>query len=84
MDTQSEVADLIVQIEKTHRYSMSKIYALSNKVFNKNETPQSCASCLIRKVRELKNWLNEQNTTKDAEDTPQNIKTRKRKTTQNK
>lgn len=51
-----EVRDLLIEVEKTHRYSMSKIYGLYNKVFEKNETPQSCASCLIRKVNELRTW----------------------------
>jgi hypothetical protein len=52
-----EVKSLINEVEKTHRYSMSRIYDLYNKVFATDETPQSCASCLIRKVRELKKWL---------------------------
>lgn len=55
-----EVKTLIADVDKTHRYSMSKIYGLSNKVFNRNEQPQSCASCLIRKVNELRGWLDQQ------------------------
>ncbi|SBW07410.1 conserved hypothetical protein [uncultured Dysgonomonas sp.] len=53
----SEVEALVHEVEKTHRYSMSRIYGLYNRVFGTNEAPQSCASCLIRKVRELKNWI---------------------------
>lgn len=52
-----ETEALIADVDKTHRYSMSKIYGLYNRVFETNETPQSCASCLIRKVNELKKWL---------------------------
>lgn len=52
-----EVKDLVNEVDRTHRYSMSKIYGLTNKVFDRNEQPQSCASCLIRKVNELKKWL---------------------------
>lgn len=55
-----EVAALIADVEKTHRYSMSRIYALSNEIFARDEKPQSCSSCLIRKVRELRNWLDSQ------------------------
>lgn len=66
-ELKKEVAALIREVEKTHRYSMSKIYGLYNRIFNKNETPQSCASCLIRKVNELKNWLEEQNQDKKEE-----------------
>lgn len=56
-----EVRDLLIEVEKTHRYSMSKIYGLYNRAYGTNETPQSCASCLIRKVRELRTWLAEAN-----------------------
>lgn len=52
-----EVEALLDEVNKTHRYSMSRIYGLYNRVFEANETPQSCASCLIRKVRELNTWL---------------------------
>jgi len=55
-----EVIELLNHIDKTHRYSMSLIYGLYNKVFGTNETPQSCASCLIRKVKALRDWVEEQ------------------------
>lgn len=55
-----DVEQLIAEVDATHRYSMSRIYALYNEVFYKNETPQSCASCLIRRVRDLRTWLEEQ------------------------
>lgn len=51
------VKELVKEVDKTHRYSMSRIYGLYNEVFEKNEEPQSCASCLIRKVKELRDWL---------------------------
>lgn len=59
-ELQLQVASLVAEVEKTHRYSMSRIYNAYNQVFGKNEQPQSCASCLIRKVQELKKWLSEQ------------------------
>lgn len=52
-----KVKTLVQEVDATHRYSMSRIYSLYNEIFEKNETPQSCASCLIRKVNELKTWL---------------------------
>lgn len=55
-----EVRLLVKEVEKTHRYSMSKIYGAYNKVFNTSEIPASCASCLIRKVKALKEWLKTQ------------------------
>lgn len=76
-ELKKEVADLIHEVEKTHRYSMSKIYGLYNKVFDRNETPQSCSSCLIRKVDELEDWLEAQN--KEEAPAAESIKIRKRK-----
>jgi len=42
---------------KAHRYSVSLVYAISEQVFLKKETPQICASCLKNKVRDLTTWL---------------------------
>lgn len=58
-DLINEVKEILDEVDETHRYSMSKIYRAYNKVFGKSEPPQSCASCLIRKVRELRKWLEE-------------------------
>lgn len=55
-----KVISLIKEVNTTHRYSMSRIYGLYNEVFTVAETPQSCASCLIRKVNQLKLWLADQ------------------------
>lgn len=52
-----KVKTLVQEVDGTHRYSMSRVYGLYNEIFEKKETPQSCASCLIRKVNELKKWL---------------------------
>lgn len=60
MEIKEKVSVLITGVEKTHKYSMSQIYGLYNEVFGVAETPQSCASCLIRKVNQLKAWLKEQ------------------------
>ncbi|GAB6012721.1 hypothetical protein [Viscerimonas tarda] len=58
MEIKQQVENLITEIDSTHRYSMSRIYALYNQVFETDETPQACASCLIRKVNKLRTWLN--------------------------
>lgn len=57
IELEQEVRNLVDEIERTHRYSMSRIYGAFNKVFGTNETPQSCASCLIRKKQDLSKWL---------------------------
>jgi hypothetical protein len=56
-DLKNRVEALIEEVENTHRYSMSRIYGLYNEAYETNEKPQSCASCLIRKVKDLKVWL---------------------------
>lgn len=57
---QEKVNLLIEEVDSTHRYSMSRIYGLYNEVFSVSEAPQACASCLIRKVNQLKLWLSKQ------------------------
>lgn len=52
-----EVKQIITEVDATHRYSMSRIYKAYNTIFETNEQPQACASCLIRKVKELRAWL---------------------------
>lgn len=49
--------DLTADVKETGRYSMSRIYGISNEITGKKETPQSCASCLIRKVRFIEGWI---------------------------
>ena len=65
----SEVEILLDEVDRTHRYSMSRIYSLWNIVNEKNETPQSCASCLIRKVKDLRSWLEKEG----GSDTPKTV-----------
>lgn len=60
MELKEKVLLLISDVEKTHKYSTSRIYGVYNEVFETTEKPQSCASCLIRKISQLKIWLREQ------------------------
>ena len=55
----ADVEQLLADVDRTHRYSMSRIYGLYNQAFGRAEKPQSCASCLIRKVRELRAWASD-------------------------
>lgn len=74
-----EVRALVNDVEQTHKYSMSKIYGLYNQVFQTKEVPQACASCLIRKVKALKEWLNKQDTVIEEEKVEIAEKSKKRK-----
>lgn len=53
---------LIAQVEtvlaeaKRHTYSVSRVFAAFNAVFNLNETPQTCASCLRSRAERLESW----------------------------
>lgn len=42
-----------------HTYSVSRVYGAYNEALRKNERPQTCGSCLKRRVRELKAWMAE-------------------------
>lgn len=53
------IKELVEYVDKTHRYSSSKIYELYNEAYNKNERQSTCASCLLTRVRLLKKWLQE-------------------------
>ena len=53
------IKELVVYVDKTHKYSSSKIYELYNEAYNKNERQSTCASCLLTRVRLLKKWLQE-------------------------
>lgn len=58
-DLKNRIKELVEYVDKTHRYSSSKIYELYNEVYNKNERQSTCASCLLTRVRLLKKWLQE-------------------------
>lgn len=48
--------DAVLQDAAQHRYSVSRIYAAYNEALSKNDQPQTCASCLRNRVRELRVW----------------------------
>lgn len=75
-----EVELLIAEVESTHRYSMSRIYRAYNEALGRDEKPQACASCLIRKVRDLKSWLSEQTQTTEATKPASTTETKLRRT----
>ena len=46
----------VLEDKANNKYSTSKIYAAHNAVFNKTETPESCASCLRKRADALLKW----------------------------
>ncbi|MDR1809631.1 MAG: hypothetical protein LBR34_04405 [Prevotella sp.] len=58
-ELKAEVEVLLADVSRTHRYGARRIYALYNRVFGTDEEPQTCISCLIRKVNKLKRWAKE-------------------------
>jgi len=57
LEIMQNVREVLIYTERTHKYSMSRLYALWNFLFDRNETPQTCSSCLIRKSQDLRTWL---------------------------
>lgn len=71
------VKDVIDEVTKTHKYSMSRIYGAYNEAFEKNEKPESCISCLRSRVGWLKDWLSgyeKINTSDDTTSVPEGSK----------
>lgn len=60
-------AKLVKQVEgviaeaKKHTFSVSRVFAAYNEVFNLQETPQTCASCLRSRAEKLTAWYNAAN-----------------------
>lgn len=44
-----------------HTFSVSRVYAAHNEVFQLNEKPQTCGSCLRTRANNLAKWYNEAN-----------------------
>jgi hypothetical protein len=51
--------NVVLEQAAQNRYSVSLVYGVYNAVLEKDERPQSCASCLKRNVQELCKWLDE-------------------------
>jgi hypothetical protein len=49
--------ELVEEVKRTHVHSMSKIYGMYNEITGKSEVPQSCPSCLVRKVNFIESWV---------------------------
>lgn len=47
----------IIEEAALHRYSISSIYETHNAITGNNEKQQSCPTCLIGKVKEIRKWL---------------------------
>lgn len=48
--------DAVLIAAAKHTYSASGVYGAHNQVFKKNETPDTCASCLRNRVDNLRRW----------------------------
>src|SRR5690349_3508397 len=50
----------VLQSAQNNRYSVSRIYAAHNAVFELTEAPQTCSTCLTSRVAKLRKWWGEQ------------------------
>ena len=48
---------IINEADIRHHYSISAIYETYNAITGANEKRQSCSSCLLNKVKEIRKWL---------------------------
>lgn len=57
----------VLEDKANNKYSTSKIYAAHNAVFNKTETPESCASCLRKRADALLKWYTDREVSKKTD-----------------
>ena len=51
-------ARLVVnEADSHHRYSISGIYEVYNAITGRDEKKQNCSTCLLNKVKEIRQWL---------------------------
>ena len=48
---------IIEEADHRHHYSISAIYETHNAITGNNEKQQSCTTCLLNKVKEIRKWL---------------------------
>lgn len=59
----------VLQSAQNNRYSVSRIYAAYNAIFELQEAPQTCSTCLTSRVKKLREWWKnnaKEDTTNDA------------------
>lgn len=56
----NKVKELLDDIDKTKRYSMSRISSVYNEVFGTKDIPSASVNKLLRKVTSLRDWYNKQ------------------------
>lgn len=56
----TEIKELIISTEKSKIYKSGLLTDTYNKIFDKNEKPTSCGSCLRTFFLKIKNWYQEE------------------------
>lgn len=56
----TEIKELIISTEKSKIYKSGIITEIYNKIFNKNEKPTNCGSCLRTFFLKIKNWYQDE------------------------
>jgi len=56
-----EVKELITHVERTKEYDCHQIIGLHNRIFNMDEDPDACESCLRIRMMQIKAWYQDQN-----------------------
>lgn len=58
-ELKAKVKFVLQQAQHSNKYSVSRIYAAHNAVFNLKEEPQTCSTCLTSRVAALRKWWSE-------------------------
>jgi hypothetical protein len=53
----NEIRTFIQDTKQSHRYSTSKIYGYTNYLFEKNEQPSTCRSCVLNHFHQIEQWI---------------------------
>ena len=53
----TKARSVVGDADNHHRYSISDIYNVYNAITGRDEKKQNCTSCLLNKVKEIRQWL---------------------------
>lgn len=68
---QIAAAKQIIEDASKHRYFVSRIFKAYNEITGKNETPQTCSSCLRSRAKVIEDWYREGSKEAESSGEPQ-------------
>lgn len=67
----NDIKEIIETTEKTHTYQSGVIYTIYNDLYNRNDKPSTCGSCVKTRFKLIKKWYedNKENYTEEEPET---------------